>query len=213
MTKKKNLPPVAVVFSYAPLLKSDEPFLDDMDKLKDIIKKTEVIETYAKGVVWTLEDGIPVANMMFPMAYPIAAHLKEWAEGKPEEWFTLAHIKENGRYAMALMPNVEASVQRTKLRYQMIHGWSMPSDSNFQVFFAPLTFVSINSEAYDTMNPYIRDGARVKVFLADFTEDMKTMVPEKFMALLPKVREEIGTFSVRMPEHQVEYLRQMFKDE
>lgn len=213
MTKKKNLPPVAIIFSYVPLLKTNAPFLEDPEKLKAIIKETEVIETYAKGVVWTLEGGIPVANMMYPMAYPIAKHLKEWAEGKPEEWFTLAHIKEDGRYAMALMPDVQKSVERTKLNYQMIHGWPMPKDSKFEIFFAPLTFLSVNSEAYDTMEPYIRDGARVKVYLGDFTEDLKTISPDKFMEILPKIREEIGTFTVRMPEHQVGYLQQMFKDE
>jgi hypothetical protein len=213
MTKKKNLPNVSVIISYVPLLKAKKPFLEDGEDVKSIVDEAEKIETYAKGVIWTLEDGIAVASMLYPMGTPIANHLKEWAEGDQERWFTLAHLKDEGRYAMALMPDVEKSVRRTKFNYQMVHGWPMPDKTNFQIFFAPLTFLSNTSGAYDQMKDYLKDGSKVKVCLADFTEDMKSMAPEKLMEMIPKVRTELGIFPVRTPDVHMGYLREMFKEE
>ena len=66
----------------------------------------------AHACLWTesAENVSPV--LVFEQAEAIADHLIEWAERDPGSWFRIAIEQHDGRYALALLPDLTRSRDR-----------------------------------------------------------------------------------------------------
>lgn len=210
--KKKNLPIVSHIISYVPLLRPQKSFLSDPKELNDVMLKSEMIPAHAKASLWAMEEDIPTVYMIMDKAKEIADHLKEWSEDKPEKWFTFGILGKDERYAFALMPDVEQSVKRIRLAYQLQNGWPMPDNAKFQVFFAPLSFVSMTRGAYDTLEGEIHRIKKVKTYLVQFDEKLKQMDQQAMTEYAINNRNLLGTFSTETPDANYGYIDQMFQE-
>jgi hypothetical protein len=92
----------------------------------------------------------------------ITAHLQDWTEGQPGDWFDLliddtfdhptsgtseGSVPPN-RYAVVLMPRATKSIERWKTGYLMTHAQFAPEDWEFEIMFRPLAFGAAISTTY-----------------------------------------------------------------
>jgi hypothetical protein len=87
-------------------------------------------------------DGLPTPILVYDRAHEIAEHLVEWTEGDPGEWFRVHFHERDGRYAIAIQPDLDKSIRRFRTAYFVAQGELLPPDISIKVMFQPLTFVS-----------------------------------------------------------------------
>ena len=140
-----------VVISYIPLLTGQPGTFfqsgpDALEELQDYINTLPDGEV--RACMWVEHDGVPSPVFVLEHADAIREHLVAWTEEKPSEWFSLAlvHRKPN-TYALALMPNLEKSLERWKIAFQLSTGFP-PAPGEFRFFFKPLHFMTGAGESY-----------------------------------------------------------------
>jgi hypothetical protein len=135
-----------VMFSYVPLLYAPPQMLLDELTQNNIEAVAEFMEGLkdgnATGCLWVDHNGQPAPVFVYPNAHEIAEHLHLWTEEKPTQWFhTHLEIKD-GKYLIILIPQIDKSIERWKINFQLTYGYPPPKDLKFEVFFKPLYFVS-----------------------------------------------------------------------
>jgi len=149
----------AILFSYIPLLYAPPEAM--MQELTN--NNIEAVAAFMEGLrdgnaaacLWTEYEGQPAPVFLYPDAHDIAEHLELWTEGKPTQWFTTHLQVKNGKYLIILMPQVDRSVERWKINFQLIYKYPPPSDMKFEVFFKPLYFVSGSQNVFEIVEDRI----------------------------------------------------------
>lgn len=154
-----------IIFSYFPLL-SGPPGLAFMGEeavrnAEEIAKFTEELPSgSAKASLWMVDDDAAAVALVLDDAEEIAVHLRQWAEGKPEDWFAFHFLEKGECYAGALMPNFRKSAERWKIAFQLRHGYPPPPGGESHLF-RPLHFVASSKAALNAAKPFLRSKIRV----------------------------------------------------
>jgi hypothetical protein len=153
------------IISYVPLCNP----IDGIQRFNENIPPEDFIKKFGKemddannavsGVGWTL-DHEPVFIM--PDAIKVAKHLEEWCEGNVGEWFKLLWFKDNDRYCLVLQPNLEKSIARQKLAYNIYTGKNYPDDAKYVLLFKPLTFVSSDNKLFNNIRDKIPTNVKIR---------------------------------------------------
>jgi hypothetical protein len=128
-----------------------------------------------------VEDGVASAVFAVDNCDEIAEHLRFWAEGKPEDWFSFHFLEKSQSYAAALMPNFKKSSERWKIAFQLRHGYP-PVEGSETMIFRPLHCVARTKTAFDRAKKHM--GPRVRVGLIGADE----ISPENFATGVDKIR-------------------------
>jgi len=196
-----------IVISYVPLLYKEAGNLYRDNMIEEIAKEVDQSNSgRADGVAWTFEDGKSSPTLIMNKATEIAQHLKAWAENNPSEWFTFHYMKENGKYAIVLMPNIRASVERHGKTMKDLVGVDY-NNPNVSVVFRPIHFVSTGVEAFSQAEGDI--GEEITVYAVDTDIVNK----ENFKPNVLSHRVEIGKFKVVKEGIAQGYLADLLKDE
>lgn len=132
--------------SYIPLLRDTSLFKEvkSPEHFEEILKKIGFDSTNneAIGCIWYVNDGEFFPVIVLENADEIASHLIEWSDNQPEKWFKVHYAKDKFKYAMALSPNVDESINRFKINHQLRTGYPVPKKTKFQVLFKYIHFTS-----------------------------------------------------------------------
>lgn len=170
----KHEPPKStnIIFSYMPLLVGEPGVALGGEA---VIKKSAEIESTidqlpqgdALACVWTVEeDGTPHAGLVMERAGEIAKHLRFWAEGKPEDWFSVQYRQREGAYALALIPNFRKSSERWRIAFHLKYGYPAPNGGE-SFLFRPLRFASESSSSFSELSRHLNGKAKVTLIEAD----------------------------------------------
>lgn len=160
-----------IIFSYFPLL-AGPPGLafmgpDAIDLAEDIGSTLDQLPSgSALACLWFIDEGKANPVFVIENAKAIAEHLKWWAEGKPEDWFTLHLMERGGGYGLALMPDFKKTSDRWKIAFQLRHGFP-PPEGNENILFRPLHCASPGRMAYDRAKDHIGDTLPLRLIDAE----------------------------------------------
>ena len=165
-----------MLFSYFPLglevirrtgLKPSQP---PSEEVLDLIQEgLEEGEKYAQAMacIWLLQDGEPSPMLLVPEAKRIHADLVEWAENKPEDWFTIQFAEKHGAYGVVVFPDVVKSTERHGVAHLMQQE-EILRDPQYQILTAPLHFVSQpGNGVYPQLKSKIGDSLMVYLYDQD----------------------------------------------
>jgi len=132
-----------LVVSYVPGLDLDEPKF--LNAKPEEIKKhlPEMPDANIEGCVWfgTEEQGI-MPGFIIEKAEEVRNHITRWSENKPKEYFYVSYYHDQENYAIGLFPNLEASKERNRLAYKILHMKDLPDDTEYVFLFVPWLFLS-----------------------------------------------------------------------
>ena len=112
----------------------------------------------ALGCLWTGDDDIISPVFVIPNAERLYLDLAEWSGGKLSKWFTLDWGVHNDTYGIVIMPRLEESIKRFKLRC-LIELEEFTQQSDFVILFQPLRFGSA---------PLVKPNSRVAAQVPGF---------------------------------------------
>lgn len=195
----------AVLISYVPLLVGEAGRTDlDPNDLSEIFDQTP--SGLAEGCVWLMKDDEMTPCLIMENAAAIADHLKAWAEGKPEEWFTLVMSECGPLYGMALMPRLEKGEERFRIAYHLRNGLPFPKDASVRALFKPLHFSSKPGHMFGRVKP--RLGKQCSLFLIDSADiDMADIAATDW----ENCPIELGRFELEIDSSDKSYIVQMLK--
>ena len=124
----------------------DEPTEEAMLALHGLIADSSSIAEVA-GCLWTGKDDTSdelTFNPVFliPDAEKIYEDLTTWCEDKHSKWFTLDWAVREDRYSVVIMPRLDESIKRFKLRCMMELEELPQNDQEYLILFQPLRFGS-----------------------------------------------------------------------
>ena len=147
-----------VLVSYIPLVRGAPGELVDP---ADVAPLLDTDAGHVDAVVWAVGDG-GAFSPVFAMARAddVFEHLVEWSEGAPAIWFKLLVDESDDEYAIALVPDVQRSLDRFLLARSMVAGAEvLPED--VRVVFQPILFRGPKSEVSRRVLPSLRDEVAV----------------------------------------------------
>lgn len=193
---------VYVLISYVPLLRGKAgSYLDlsaqsggNLDKIKEIIGPAfDSAPDDVKGCAWQTSDGSPQPLLVIDHMDEIINHLIEWGDGVPQRWFNLHLYEHNNRYAVALIPNLERSIERFISAMKIFNNIEVDRRSKFNLIFRPLMFTSApHPKTYGT----VKDKLPERIMLRAIDATNLTHQPHAFQVEQEKVR-DIASFKVR----------------
>lgn len=148
-----------VVVSYFPGIKPSDLFISDVGVLKDVLGDVRDVEV--RACLWGLSDGVPVAVLAVDGAKDLCDNMRWWSEGDPVKWFRVVVGEHNGRYAVAIHPKVDLSVERMRLNVAVHRPDVVWDDSKVDVFFCPVVFTSETVGNFAKIKGYIGDQVKV----------------------------------------------------
>src|SRR5262249_3658021 len=117
-------PRKAVVISYVPLL-AGEPgrvlSVGDEEFKRLMAEADRCPSDLAHAGLWMADNGGIFPVFVMPQAHAITEPLVGWAENRPAAWFMLCFAQRQGRYVVALFPNLPGSVERFEAAYFAYH--------------------------------------------------------------------------------------------
>lgn len=147
-----------VLVSYIPLLRGVPGLLVDPSEVAPLL---DTDAGHVDAVVWAVGDGgeySPVFAMA--RADEVFEHLVEWSEGAPASWFKLIIDESDDEYALALVPDVQRSLDRFLLARSMVAGTEvLPED--VRVVFQPILFRGPKSDLSRRVLPSLRDEVAI----------------------------------------------------
>jgi hypothetical protein len=195
-----------VLVSYVPLFYGQPGTILEKDgEVEKTLKDAFDQEVgHSKGAAWSLEeDGSSAVTLILDKATEISKHLMAWSENKPSDWFTFQIVKNDGGYAIAIMPEMEKSMVRFKSTYKVAD----EEAKSVRIIFRPLTFSSESVSALNGAEPNIKDEIRVYVLDADLVNE------KKFSPNHLNHRVELGKFKVVRDGFAKQYLEEMIASE
>ena len=161
-----------VLLSYIPLLYAPSQMVMQELQSNDAKALTEYIDNLdvtcaATGCLWANHDGKAAPVFIYDNAQEIVDHLEAWTENEVTKWFRYKISAKDGKYLICLFPNVEKSVERWRMNFQLVYGYPPPKDMKFHIFFKPLYFTSGSKNMFDLikdeLDPEFRIGFINKV--------------------------------------------------
>jgi hypothetical protein len=149
----------ALVVSYVPLLTGEAGSLVDSEDLAGLVD--QLPSGGADACIWLMRDHQPIPVFVMENANDIIDHLVAWSEEKPIEWFSLKIMDRDGKYAIALIPNLEKSVERWRMAYHLRVGYPVPTNAHFNIFFRTINFVSGGKTSYHSVKDMIGPETQV----------------------------------------------------
>lgn len=154
-----------IIFSYVPLLRGapGTAFLGGQaaEAAKSMAAALEDLPSgSAMACIWLVENGTAKAVFAVDRPDEIAEHLKEWAEGRPQDWFSFHYLEKGEAYATALMPDFKKSSERWKAAFQLKYGYP-PQAGDESFIFRPLHSVAPSKSAFSKVKPFIGQKVRV----------------------------------------------------
>lgn len=104
-----------LIMSYAPLLTDYTPRSLDQDGVDDLCKAIDIATQAGQshGCIWLSSESEVRPVLIFDKGDEIAAHVRSWSEGKPEDWFTFFALEtDDDSYHLFLMPRIDKSIKR-----------------------------------------------------------------------------------------------------
>ena len=144
--KSEDQPPTKrLVISYVPLMDYTSIATDttdirlDSEPFKKLASSLDAYRNHGYGCLWTLdqETGKVTPVLIMDEAERLVQHMTAWAEGKPQDWFTVYACTIEEGYAIVIMPNLLKGAERLKTNYMAIRGEFMPP-CTFTFLFKPL---------------------------------------------------------------------------
>ncbi len=151
-----------ILVSYVPLLRGLAGQLLAPDAVAPIL---DTSAGHVDAIVWAVDDAGRFSPI-FAMAgaEEIFEHLVEWSEGSPATWFRLLYDEHDDEYAMALVPDVQRSLDRFRLAHSLAPG-TEAAHEEVRVFFQPLLFRGPKSDVSRRALPLL--GGNVTVGFVD----------------------------------------------
>jgi hypothetical protein len=147
-----------VLVSYVPLLRGLPGQLVDPAAVAPLL---DTGAGHVEAVVWAVGDGGEFLPMLaMARAEEVFEHLVEWSEGSPATWFKLLIDENDDEYAMALVPDVQRSLDRFHVARSLIVGADVPP-AEVRVVFQPLVFRGPKSDVSRQVLPTLRDEVAV----------------------------------------------------
>lgn len=147
-----------VLVSYIPLLRGVPGQLVDPTEVGPLL---DTDAAHVEAVVWAAGDGGDFSPV-FAMAQADAVfeHLVEWSEGSPASWFKLLVDESDDEYSLALVPDVQRSLDRFLLARSVVAGDEILPEE-VRVVFQPLAFRGPKSDVSRRVLPTLRDEVTV----------------------------------------------------
>ena len=185
-------PTSVVVVSYVPLL-TGEPgrtvAVGDPGITALLRQADDCPSGHVEACLW-LADGTDVMPIfMMEKAHAIADHLSEWAEGNPDEWFSLYFAERLGRYVATLFPNINRSITRFKVARIAFYE-EVITARDYSVLFRPLCFVSGPKHVFGEVRDRLLDLSSVGFV------DSRDVDRHEPLNLDPEAIKTIGPFPV-----------------
>lgn len=169
--------PKLIVVSYWPLIQGTAGAVAKPEVLQDLIAAAGEDTPAVHGCLWSywpeprpeLWPDLPVApNTVFPTlivnrGHEVSEHLMHWSDYDPSAWFRLIIATKGHRYAIALMPDHQKSIERWRYAYRLNTGHDVP-DGEIQIISNPLSVVSTISNSFAMLTPV---GTDIPVGIAD----------------------------------------------
>lgn len=197
-----------IIISYVPLLTGKPGEIIDSDAMLKLADKMDDLAKngHVNGCFWAIDLDNPQLVFAMDKGDEIAEHLRLWSDGNPEEWFNVCIAEYNGRYAVALLPDVKLSIERFKFAHETFNNSKFNSDDHFHVFFVPIIFTSQHQPM-----TYIMIKDHIKTHIGIHIIDMKNVDIDKPNSLDSSKIHSIGTFKIDYTN--VEYLKSNLKDD
>lgn len=148
-----------VLVSYFPLLRGLP------GKLVEAAEIAPLLDTHAghvEAIVWALGDGGEISPAFaMDRADDVFEHLVEWSEGSPATWFKLIIDESDDEYTLALVPDVQRSLDRFLLASTLVAGAEVPHHDEVRVVFQPVLFRGPKSDVSRRALPLLRDEVSV----------------------------------------------------
>lgn len=192
-----------LLFGYHPLITAKYLTCDQGDPAA----ASEIIDNLQKlpsgGVdrcLWMSDGSYLRPVLMIDRAKEIAAHLFDWSEGKPEEWFTLYITSYPDKYGVFLIPDPRKSIERYKIAHLSKNSEFLPPDTDFRVIFTSIHCL-VNGFTYqNALRAGVMIGEKMPVVLVDTSEFSPDMSGEQARAKFEELAArgeafEIGSYS------------------
>lgn len=148
-----------VLVSYVPLLRGLPGQLVEAAELAPLLD-TKV--GHVEAVVWTLGDEGEISPIFaMDRADEVFEHIVEWSEGAPATWFKLYVDENEDEYALALVPDVQRSLDRFLLARALLTGADASSHDEVRVVFRPLLFRGPKSDVSRRALPLLSEAVTV----------------------------------------------------
>ncbi len=192
-----NKPITYVVLSYFPLLagragETVDLETGEIEALQAVMK--DLPGGGAKCCLWVKgEDGLrPV--LVFKDADAVHDHMVTWAENDPTKWFRLTVLQKDGKYLIGLAPDIGKSIERFKIARQLKTGFPVPEDSQFNILFQPLHFVSGSDNMFELIKNELSDEVSIGFMDASLlnVDDPESMDPNRIRWVGPFPRASEG---------------------
>lgn len=188
----------SIIFSYFPLLggEAGQAFMGDESTafVEGILKKIDVLPNgNSDGCLWYVEDDHAHPVFILDKCDEILEHLRLWAEGEPEKWFSFHILQKKNAYVLALVPDLQKTSERWKIAFQLRYGYPPVPSNKEIILFKPIHFISEsgNSPAFQTAKRFL--GKTTKVGFIESSEVNRENPKAGFD--LDSVR-QLGTFPV-----------------
>lgn len=170
-----------LLFSYVPLL--DQTQFSDVlspnsEDLADLHAAVAEIHNCADGCLWMLDDQTVMPVLIIPQAREIYEHLMWWSEDEPAEWFHLQiDRRADDEYVLAIVPNIERTVERWKTRWLATHS-ELIEDSSWQYTIVSLPLICHgHGGTYESLKDRI--GETCRVGLTDSAPLLENFAPDQ----------------------------------
>lgn len=166
-------PPVYVVVSYCPLLlppSGKATYSLDSGEANSITKHIDSLPSgVARGCLWVNEDKRVAPVLLYEEAREIYEHLVIWSEKKPDDWFEYILVERGERYALAVFPRINKSIERWRINYHLYTGFPVHPKAEFSLLFKPLVFISQNKGVFGQIK--VKLGKKIVLGFLDWKGD------------------------------------------
>ncbi len=189
-----------IIVSYVPLLRGHPGELLSAERAEELVATGA---GHVEAVLWTLEaDGEFVPILALTRGDEIFEHLVEWSEGSPASWFHVEFDEDGDRYALAIVPDAERSIERFMLARALVTGTETPVQrAEVVMVFEPLLFQGPLSDASRRALAGLGDAVSVGIVDVDSLGDRAApSLPESPSKIgLLRCRRRTGILDVRSP--------------
>lgn len=216
MAKSASAPGMSVLLvSYVPMLVGEAGASMSLTDSEDATAVTGMLDQMPSGsadaCLWVRKQS--KSDTKFEMApvllYPgykdLVNHFMAWCESEPTKWFHLHLREKNGKYALALMPDLPKSIERHRMIYQLRNGYPLPKDTNYTLLFRSLHFVSGTATTFESIRHSLPESISVGFLDTSLVDPQNMQLNENNILW-------IGPFKLAPNRDCIKYLDGMIDD-